>query len=52
MSTEAIDRLRDYAAVLQEYGVAVEMIRTERSSFVVYEDKWQVVAYPFSETMT
>lgn len=51
-SDEAIARIRDYAAVLEEYGVAVEMILTDRPGFVVYEDEWQVVAYPFSETAT
>lgn len=51
-ATEAIDRIRDYAAVLEDYGIVVEMIRTTRPGFVVYEDDWQVAAYPFSETRT
>ncbi|PZQ17204.1 MAG: hypothetical protein DI565_07495 [Ancylobacter novellus] len=51
-SIEAISRIRAYAAVLEEYGVAVEMIHTDRPGFIVYEDEWQVAAYPFSDTMT
>ncbi len=49
-SVESIARIREYAALIEDYGVLVEMIRTERPGFIVYEDEYQVVAYPFADT--
>ncbi|WP_146035703.1 hypothetical protein [Methylopila sp. Yamaguchi] len=51
-SKDSIAHIRDYAAVLEEYGVLVEMIQTARPGFVVYEDPYQIVAYPFADTDT
>lgn len=45
-----IARMRDFQAILESYGVGVEMLRESRPGYVVYEDEHQVVAYPFSET--
>ena len=49
-ATEQIARMRELQAILQSYGVGVEMLRDRRPGYVVYEDEHQVVAYPFSET--
>jgi len=42
-----IARAREIAALLGERGVQVEMLRTSRPGYVVYEDEFQVVAEPF-----
>jgi hypothetical protein len=47
---EQIYRMRDFQAILEFYGIAVEMLRERRPGYIVYEDDHQVVAYPFSET--
>jgi hypothetical protein len=46
-ATEHIARAREVVALLAEHGVAVEMLRTSRPGYVVYEDAYQVVAEPF-----
>ena len=33
-------------------GVAVEMIKTERPGYIVYEDEYQIAAYPLADTKT
>ena len=42
----------DLVALLEEHGYMIEILRTERVGFIVYEDKNQVVAEPFSDTPT
>ena len=49
---EQIARMRDFQAILESYGIAVEMLRERRPGYVVYEDEHQVVAEPFSDTQT
>ena len=38
--------------ILETYDVAVDVLRTKRPGYVVYEDQYQVAAEPFSETVT
>ena len=33
--------------ILEDHGVSVQMLKTERVGYVVYEDAYQVVAEPF-----
>jgi hypothetical protein len=40
-------RIRD---VLEKYGTQVDVVYETRLGYVVYEDEFQVVAEPFSET--
>ncbi len=47
-ATEHIKKMRDIIAILENHGVSVSMITTERPGYVVYEDDSQVVAEPFS----
>ena len=47
---EAIGRSYALINLLAENGCPIEVIRTERVGYVVYEDKQQVVAEPFSDT--
>lgn len=49
-ATEQIGRMRDYQALLESYGLVVQMLRERRPGYIVYEDQHQVVAYPFAET--
>jgi hypothetical protein len=49
---EHIARMRAVAAILDAHGIEVEVLRTERPGYVVYEDQYQVAAEPFSETVT
>lgn len=47
---EHIRRAREMAAILAACGYSVREVRTARPGYVVYEDEFQVVAEPFSET--
>ncbi len=46
---EHIARIREMVVILENHGVLVRMIKTERVGYVVYEDEHQVVAEPFSD---
>jgi hypothetical protein len=46
---EHIDRIREIVAILENHGVSVRMLKTDRVGYVVYEDEHQVVAEPFSD---
>ena len=45
---EHISQIRSLAAILQNHGVFVHMLKSERVGYVVYEDEFQVVAEPFA----
>jgi hypothetical protein len=47
-----IGKMRDFQRLLEAYGTAVKVIKTRRPGYVVYEDEFQVAAYPFSDTPT
>jgi ribosome biogenesis GTPase A len=47
---EAIGRSYELINLLSENGYAIEIIRTGRVGYVVYEDEQQVVAEPYSDT--
>jgi hypothetical protein len=49
---EHINRIREVQSILESYGFSVEMIKTGRPGYVVYEDDDQVTAYPFNDTAT
>lgn len=49
-AAEHVRQMREYQRLLQSYGFGVEMLRTERPGYIVYEDDHQVVAYPFADT--
>jgi hypothetical protein len=38
--------------VLKDHGIAVDVIRTARPGYIVYEDEYQIAAEPFNETVT
>jgi hypothetical protein len=45
-----IREVRELAVMLEKHGVAVEMLRTSKPGYIVYEDSYQIVAVPFRET--
>jgi hypothetical protein len=47
-----IRKMRQFASVLQSYDIVVETITTRRPGYIIYEDDFQVAAYPFKETTT
>lgn len=49
---EHIARVRDLVAILQQHGVSVRMLTTDRVGYVVYEDQYQIVAEPFRRETT
>ena len=51
-ATKHIDKMREYQRVLESYGYVVEMIKSNRPGYIVYEDEFQVAAYPFADTST
>lgn len=51
-AVEHITKMRELAAILTMHGYAVEMLRTARPGYVVYEDEHQIAAEPFSDTPT
>jgi hypothetical protein len=42
--------VRSLVAILQNHGVSVRILKTERVGYVVYEDEYQIVAESFSDT--
>ena len=42
------DRIRTLVAILENHGVSVRMLKTNRVGYVVYEDQYQIVAEPFA----
>jgi type III secretion system FlhB-like substrate exporter len=51
-ATEHLARMHEIRRVLEQNGQVVEMLSEARVGYVVYEDAFQVVAEPFSETRT
>ncbi|PYT55519.1 MAG: hypothetical protein DMG43_02880 [Acidobacteria bacterium] len=49
-ANEHLAQVRSLVAILQNHGVPVGMLTTERIGYVVYEDEYQIVAEPFSDT--
>ena len=49
-ATEHISKMYAFSAVLELHDIPVEVLKTERPGYVVYEDDFQVAAYPFADT--
>lgn len=47
-----ISKMWEIVSVLKTYGTTVEVIKTEKPGYIVYEDDFQVAAEPFNETKT
>ncbi|HEY1849859.1 MAG TPA: hypothetical protein VGG60_02455, partial [Candidatus Binataceae bacterium] len=51
-ATSHISKMRQFKTILERYGIEVEIITTTRPGYIVYEDRFQVAAYPFADTPT
>lgn len=49
---EHVRRMHFFCRVLDEHGVWTEMIKSAKPGYVVFEDRHQVAAVPFAETVT
>ena len=45
---DRVDRVRSLVSILQNHGVTVRMLKTDRVGYIVYEDEFQIVAEPFA----
>ncbi len=45
-----IQRMHQLCVVLNRYGIATEILRTDRPGVIVYEDDHQIAAVPFRDT--
>ena len=45
-SKDCISRVWSVVHILEENGIAINKITTERPGYVIYEDEWQIVAHP------
>lgn len=52
VAAEHIAKMYALVLVLEAHGVSVDILRTERPGYIVYEDEFQVAAEPFKETVT
>ena len=43
--------MRECQRILEAHGIVVEMLVTQRPGYIVYEDAYQVAAYPFADTL-
>jgi hypothetical protein len=49
-SGEHIGMIREIEYILKNHGVWVEMIKSDRPGYIVYEDSFQIVAEPFYDS--
>lgn len=50
IATEHISRIRDLFRILENHGIAVQMLKTDRVGHIVYEDEFQIVAEAFHDS--
>ncbi len=51
-ATECLARMHILKRIAEEHGYLVSVISEDRIGYIVYEDEFQVVAEPFSDTRT
>lgn len=51
-ATEQIVKFREVVAFVEQHGHHVVALKTKRPGYIVYEDEFQIVATPFSDTPT
>lgn len=49
-ANEHIGKMHEMVALLKHHDVPVRLIKTRRPGYVVYEDKFQIVAVPFADS--
>jgi hypothetical protein len=48
---EHVSRMHEMCRILNEHGIATQMITSRRPGYVVFEDEHQIAAVPFGETV-
>ena len=48
-ANDHISKAQEMAKILGRHGIPVVMLKTERVGYVVYEDRFQIVAEPFAD---
>lgn len=51
-AVEHLAKMHALSQILNAHGIIVEVLRTNRPGYIVYEDQLQVAAEPFKETTT
>lgn len=51
-ATQHISKMYEMAKILEAHDVSVEVLKTPRPGYIVYEDKHQVTAEPYADTKT
>ena len=51
-ASEHIAQMRELQHILEKHGDAVEVLTTQRPGYIVYEDEFQIAAYPYRDTQT
>ncbi len=49
-ATDHIDKMRQYAQILEAHDIYVNQMTTDRPGNIVYEDQFQIAAIPFNDT--
>ncbi len=52
LAKEHIKKMYELRQIFENNGITVDVLRTTRPGYIVYEDKYQVAAEPFSDTPT
>jgi hypothetical protein len=47
---EHIGKMHEMVALLKHHDIPVRMVKTNRPGYVVYEDRFQIVAVPFADS--
>jgi hypothetical protein len=48
-AVDHIAKVREMATFIEDRGIKVKVLKTQRVGYVVYEDEFQIVAEPFSD---
>lgn len=51
-AVEHLAKMHALSQILDAHGIVVDVLRTNRPGYIVYEDHFQVAAEPFKETVT
>lgn len=49
-ANEHINKMYELKEILNQHGIEVEIVRTNKPGYIVFEDDYQIVAEPFVET--
>jgi len=49
-ATEHIEKMRQYAQIIESHDIPVKQLSTDRPGNIVYEDEYQIAAIPFNDT--